>query len=183
MDDVPAREDGVRAEKGAGGGKGVTAKINQARTKRLRRRFSFNCINFNPFIVSFFLGYRFVALAPFDRIHSTLFASFSATLAANRVRSLTRANNRRAQMERSKAHIISRKETERERKRSKEEARMKQKLVSLYKTIGGSSDGDVRTNGRSEESDREREYASNERAEKSQSNPIARILCMKFKNL
>lgn len=30
--DVPAREDGVRAEKGAGGGKGVTTKINQART-------------------------------------------------------------------------------------------------------------------------------------------------------
>lgn len=31
---------------------------------------------------------------------------------------------------------------------------MKQKLVSLYKTIGGSSNGDVRTNGRS--GDRER---------------------------
>lgn len=39
---------------------------------------------------------------------------------------------------------------------------MKQKLVSLYKTIGGSSDRDVRTNGRSGESDREREYASSE---------------------
>jgi len=55
---------------------------------------------------------------------------------------------------RARARVISRTETERERG---ENSRMKQKLVSLYKTIGGSSDRDVRNvSERSGESDWER---------------------------
>jgi len=114
--DVPAREDGVRAEKR--GGRRQRGDCKNKSSAYRRGDVSRSIVStLTPSLSHFFLGYRSAALAPFDRIHSTLFASFSATLAANRVRSLARANNRRAQMKRSKAHIISHKETERERER------------------------------------------------------------------
>lgn len=56
---------------------------------------------------------------------------------------------------------------------------MKQKLVSLYKTIGGSSGRDVRTNGKMVK-ERERKNATRKSGKKQ---PYCSVTCVKFKNL
>lgn len=83
--DVPAREDGGRGLAGSGGQRGDCE--NKSGLYR-RGDVSRSIVStLTPSLSHFFLGYR-SALASFDRIRSTLFAPFSATLAANRVWSL-----------------------------------------------------------------------------------------------
>lgn len=88
--DVPARED----ERGKGG-EGVSVERgqrgvceNKSGLYRRRGDVSRSIVStLTPSLSHFFLGYRSV-LAPFDRIRPTLFAPFSAALAANPVRNL-----------------------------------------------------------------------------------------------